>query len=458
MNQQQFDQVSQLLSQVENLDIKKKINEVYASHPNIKEVPISQLKVSEFLRMFNRVSRQLRTELESDMGKLLPFQYNFQNEFGNGNLQNDLSHLFSHINAGQFPQAEGFLLRLAHYQVAHGFYEKSSSKVHNLRGINIQGLLDEQELMAEKLLKNSEQIEGLIEELAGAKSSLESFKSQKEKELTQITQNQQSSNQETQQISALLNQSTELKTKIEAMQEKYSENLEGVETSFKEHENNFATYKKAVDQLIATVQQKIDEYAKHLKFVEGKREFFEERNQYLKDLIGREVGVSLFETFKQRKLELKPRVDFWTKAVPIAAVTTIIGIYAIFSGFFGLVEHPDNLEGWQLMAVNSLKALPLMFLLYFSIRQYSVERNFKEEYAFKSAVALTIVAFRDQLDSKNNQDALILSSVDKIYDSPVQLKDRRKIKFAGNEDLISSLKNFSESIKNTTKTINGGKE
>lgn len=37
MNQQQFDQVTQSLTQLEALDVKTKINEVYASISNIKE-------------------------------------------------------------------------------------------------------------------------------------------------------------------------------------------------------------------------------------------------------------------------------------------------------------------------------------------------------------------------------------------------------------------------------------
>src|SRR6201999_2946260 len=59
------------------------------------------------------------------------------------------------------------------------------------------------------------------------------------------------------------------------------------------------------------------DFESKLKFVEGKYDYFSERNDYLDTLIGREVGASLFETFKQRKTELNKPIIFWRWAIGV---------------------------------------------------------------------------------------------------------------------------------------------
>jgi len=150
--------------------------------------------------------------------------------------------------------------------------------------------------------------------------------------------------------------------------------------------------------------------------VESKREYFDERNSYLNDLIGREVGASLFETFKQRKEEFQTPLICWGIAIPVSAAATIFWIYTLF-GVGDLAQL-----SWQVFLLNTFKALPAVGLLIFTITQYAKERNFQEEYAFKSAVALTINSYAEQLSDKTSKDQMILDSVGKIYQSPMSQK------------------------------------
>ena len=153
--------------------------------------------------------------------------------------------------------------------------------------------------------------------------------------------------------------------------------------------------------------------------MEEKTTYFEERNSYLDDLIGREVGASLFETFKQRKAELNTSITFWKWCVPITALATIIWIFVLFgNGDLGAL-------GWQVIFINSLKAIPAVGLLLFAISQYNKERNFQEEYAFKSAVALTVNSYADQINAESNKDKMIMESVGEIYKTPLSRKNNQ---------------------------------
>lgn len=162
-----------------------------------------------------------------------------------------------------------------------------------------------------------------------------------------------------------------------------------------------------------------------MKFVESKKEYFEERNNYLDELIGREVGASLFETFKQRKRELENPVNKWLWIVIGMAALTFSAILVIFTNAFGyLGDVPTELSTIRLIT-NSIKTLPFFFLLFYAISQYNKERNFQEEYAFKSAVALTIKAYADIINKEDLKDELILNSVSNIYKSPTIYKTKK---------------------------------
>lgn len=77
---------------------------------------------------------------------------------------------------------------------------------------------------------------------------------------------------------------------------------------------------------------------------------------------------------------------------------------------------------WQLLLINSIKTLPVLGLFFFTTSQYTKERNFQEEYAFKSAVALTVNSYAEQLKETANQDKLIMDSVQTIYMPPSKQK------------------------------------
>ena len=434
MNRQQLDQIKSKIEAFKNIDLSLLVVQQYPNQ-DIRNVNISEIDAASFISISKRTIKQLENELEGNGFLFLPFQYNFHNEFGNGNLLNDLDQFFAQLSSRNFPQSVQFLNRLVYYQVDNGFWNKSKAKLHNLRGMQVTALEEKLTVLTEQIEMSVNSCNDLKNNLKTQIEDLSNFQSQKEKELSQISNNLEVSNNEKNQISELHNISISTNEKIIALLNNALEKVNNFKKEAKENENKQQELQKTIASLISAVENRIEvfeekgeQFGKHLKDIEDKKAFFDERNKYLTDLIGREVGASLFETFKQRKKELKPSVDFWKKAVPIMTIITIFGIYAIFSNFFGYlsVDGDTTKNGWGLFALRSLKSLPLFILLYFTIHQYGKERHFKEEYAFKSAVALTIKAYSDLIGNQDKKDEMIFNSVTGIYKSPINTKSKEQ--------------------------------
>jgi len=226
-----------------------------------------------------------------------------------------------------------------------------------------------------------------------------------------------------------------------------SKRNEAEKKSYKDHIQTITSYEENLSDLIKKIEEQYSDFEAKLKFIEDKKVYFEERNSYLDELIGREVGASLFETFRQRKNELKKPVNFWKWAVPVMSVATVVWIFILFRGHTEIEELQD---WWKFFGINTLKSIPPIFLMIFSISQYKKERNFQEEYAFKSAVALTIDAFSKRITSPGSKDDLILKSVLEVYKSPMYFtKDEKDDK--PSRQILDSIKNMTETVKDFVK-------
>ena len=381
--------------------------------------------------------KQLKIEL-SDNGIYIPFQYNLQNEFGNGafQLQSDLQNLLNLLNQKNqtgLNQSVPYLNRLIYYQVTNGFWDKSKIKVHKADEIKISELNEKLKIITGQLSINQSNFKTQIDNLDSEKKKLTDFLAQKQRELQQISANLQASNTNANQINQILTTSTATSGKIDALLSLQNQNFdthkkktETEDVYFSKQKELFGTLETNLNEKVKTLETQIADFAEKLKFVEDKRAFFEERNIYLQNLIGREVGVSLFETFKQRKTELTKPVNKWLWIVIGMSVLTFISIITIFTNGFGLWgEVLKDFTTIQLIT-NTIKTFPFFFLLFYSISQYNKERNFQEEYAFKSAVALTIKAYADIVVDEKLKDEMIISSVNAVYKSPTVEKGRSK--------------------------------
>ena len=444
MNKNQKNQVQAQIDKYFQLDIAKLIS---ASFPNVDEnqVAIGEYTSKEFLSLSNKVFSQFREEIKGTYFKALPFQYQFQNEYGGADLNTDLSHFISYVTSNRLPNAVVHLNRLIHYQAINGFWEKSKRKYFRHSEETVNSEKERIELVSKQLEESTASLRDLLDGIESAKRDLEIFVEAKNKELSEIEYLLAASRDHNNEISELHSSITSLSEKISALHDASELKRNETDELHKESKSELKSIRVSLEEQSIAIDDQNKEYLKlknkfeeKLSLVESKADYFAERNEYLDDLIGREVGASLFETFKQRKGELSSSISFWKWSVPVTAIATIVWIFFLFGS-----GDLSNLQ-WRVIFVNSLKALPAIGLLLFAISQYTKERNFQEEYAFKSAVALTINSYADQLVAEDNKDKLIMESVNEIYKTPLSTKHNKD---AEAKSLVGTAKELTEVAK-----------
>jgi hypothetical protein len=455
MNQQQAHTVIGQAQQIDSFDFEAVIKRVYPDRTDLENIVISQLTLPEFLHLSKRVFGQFLAELqERDNYIILPFTFtNIQ--LGQANVDGQIQGYFANLNGDNFAAAENILFWLISYQVENGFYNKTSNRQTEHATNTVSKLSEKLGLLEINIENKLKEVQTLNTELETKKKEIQTLINQKTDELATITASLTTSTTQSNQINDLLTKSTEQSTRLTTIVEQQEtskaqtdKKLLELETLYNKTNTDLSTNTKTIIAQIEEFKQQVLDNAEHLKFVEGKREFFEERIVYLQNLIGQEVGANLFKTFKFRKDELEKPVIFWRWAVPIMAAATIAWIFFLF-------YHQPNIIDinlwWQAFAVNALKSIPAIFLLFFAINQYRKERNFQEEYAFKSAVALTIDAYAGRLTSAENKDKLIMEAVLGIYKTPIDDKpvSGDKIKSTTALDTIKSMADTTkELVKN----------
>jgi hypothetical protein len=445
MNQNQIIQVQGHVDSYFQLDMTSLLSAFYPGL-NENELCIGQYTLKEFLSLSNKVFNQFREELKTSFLKSLPFQYQFHNEFGGGDLNSDLANFIAYCESDKFHNALPHLSRLIQYQAVNGFWEKSKRKYFRHSEENLNSERERIDLVSKQLETSLKEYKDQLAELDSTKDDLSQFTKAKQKELSEIESLLGASRNYNTEITELYSNATSLSEKIQSLldasdtkKEEVDEINKEVKYELKKIITTLGEQTQTIEKQNASFNSLESSFDEKLEFVNSKTAHFEERNKYLDDLIGREVGASLFETFKQRKGELSSSITFWTCSVPITAIATIAWIFFLFG------NGDLNTLGWQVVFVNSLKALPAIGLLLFSISQYTKERNFQEEYAFKSAVALTVNSYADQLQKDENKDQLIMDSVNAIYKTPLPTK---AVKEAHSKGLAETVKELKDAVTN----------
>lgn len=391
-----------------------------------EELLANRYSAPDLIALIERIVKQYENEITSETYHFYPHSFTYP-EIGNGTVSGDLGQVLLYLNQSNPDAAIKYLDKLIAYQIQNGFWDKSKRKLHRANEVKVNEVKSKIESL-EKVVRL------YIADLIKAKKENENFLLGKQEEystfVSKVESIQKKDVDAQQMVADISNLKGQLAGLIETELEKAKALSKEVAAAKKEDANTRKTI-SSLERKINTFWEKQD--AKREKFDEdvaffgSKKSYFEERIKVLDDLIGREVGASLFKTFKSRKDELKSSVNLWMFVVAMMAVVTAIWIISVLKGnLFGLSLGADMYGNqWLSFASAGLKILPALILLYFSIRQYRKERDYQEEYAFKSAVALTVEAYAGQIKNAESRDQLIAESVRGVYISPVKNRDSK---------------------------------
>lgn len=453
MNQQQANLTVENAKKIESVNFEEIISRIYPDNSDLENIQLTNMSLSEFVNSTKRVMYQFINQFQNrDITLPLPYMH-IHPQFGNAQVDAQILNFFNHLNEPNLNTAEQLLLWLIDYQLNYNFYDRSNEVTKDITLKNISQISDKLKLLQDGLDNKKTEVYTFFDELSKSKKEIDALILQKREELAQITANLATANTQSTQITEVVTKGVDQGSRLNAILDQQEQNKVNSDKKLLELQELYAATNTKLSDHVNTVLSQIGDFKKqvesnqaNLEFVESKKAFFEERITYLEALIGREVGASLFETFKQRKVELNESLKFWRAAVPVMAVLTVLWVFFLFKN---QVTGADMNLWWEAFALNTLKSIPAIFLLIFSITQYGKERTFQEEYAFKSAVALTIDAYASRIQDPKSKDTLIMEAVLNIYRTPIEEKQSGKIKSKKTLDII---KTATDTISNLTKS------
>lgn len=404
----------------------------------------------EFKGLFYKTILQFKTELVEGFGLLLPNQENFSNDYGQVTLDRDIQNLRSYVqDISNRDAATEVLDRLIYYQIRQGFWDRSSIKLHDVKTDQINAAQNALELAQKNLLLNLENFQELKARFETKIEEVGTFLSAKKEEMIEVNRLLNESTASNTKITELLSNATNKDTEITGIVKNVSdkvttvgENIEDYQTSFSSIEAEAASLKQELETTISKALDDLEKSKKGIEFIEGNR-------SEIVRLTGMAADGSLGSKFDQRQIVLADGLSFWKWGVPVVTILSIVWVIVVFTC---LPTHTDNV--WINLVVNLLKTSPAFVLMGFVFNQYGKERNLQEEYAFKSAVAMTLTAYSTMLekrddDTNKTRQEMLLKSIQQVYLQPrIHPEKPDKLYSMNGKHLKEAIQTLSDAVKN----------
>lgn len=449
MNINQKQQIIEMLDNIKEIDIDQMMLEAYPNEIDFNKISIGKYTATEIISLIDRITNQLRNELVNGLNLLLPFTENFSNDFGSVNLLQDLTNIYAYILNKQFEQTELLLDRLIHYQIKNGFWDKSKVKAHSIDQEELKKQKSAIELNNKALSENIKNFDSLKTRVDKIVSTFDIYIETKKEELVQIASSLVTATNQLNDINNIVANASNKETEIKGILTNLNEKVQTLNVDINDYQEDFEEIKTISITLKEELNQKITETSEKLLKAREDLEFIENNRTQIEILTGMAADGALGSKFNQRQEKLDKDLIFWKWAVPIMTVLAGIWVVIVFSCLL-----PHFKEEWINILISVLKTSPGFILLGFVFSQYKKERNLQEEYAFKSAVAMTLTAYSEMLsksDFENNvsRQQMLLKSIEMIYNQPYIHPVKSETLFSFNtKDLKETVNTLTETVKN----------
>lgn len=455
MDVTQRDSILQLCKQFNSLAIEDSFTEAYKDNENISQVQIEGQDISFWVSTLKNIFAQFKSELETDNYFFLPFTCSLLR--GEGDAVQSMTQIIGKITEKQpINDIMNQVYWLVEYQIRWGFWNKSQLKVHDVNAIELKKSSDTISLMKSELDQERKRVEQLKSEVLEEKNQIiiqrqeaQAFYDQKQNELKAIAETLAAVSGQKAEIDnsykSVMNSDNEIRTKFQNQEELMTQLKTQKETQEKDFKNLLLLIEEEKGKLDKTL---VDSDLK-IKFFEGLENFIKEKQAEIIDLGALAAGAALGGTFGLREKSIAGDLKSWKGWIPWATAGAMLWVLIVFTC---LKQVSDNI--WIETVLKLAKTIPAFVLMGFVFKQYSKERNLREEYAFKAAVANTIKAYSDLLkleDSEPNKSkqAMLLEAIKQVQTPPKLYSESGGKMFSfSTKNLAEAVKQLNESIKN----------
>ena len=452
MESNEKDQILAMCERLRGMDILQLAEGQFAGK-ELNSIIVGEFKLAEFDNLFHRAVAQLVAEMSKGNWRFLP---------ANGsappfNLYAQLQALYNQANAGGLSYMLGPLLLLIQYEIQNGFWDRSKIKLRSIEEIDFHKVKAELGLIEADLKIKVKEIDKLKQQLTTATAKADNLYTVKQAEFVSLTDNLNQANRSLQTIRdnevAIAGLSGKLTTTFDQLNTQAASTQKYIE----QERSNYA------DLLTDTsaLQQENKQLVEHLDTYEGafntilnsakeKEEEILSQREAITELRGFAADAALGGVFGRRGKQLRWTVLTWGIASIVAVAGAAYWVIFIFNhyGGFQLAVKADQVSysaSWLMLVINVLRTSPAFVLVYFCLGQYTKERNLQEEYAFKSAVSMTITAYAAMITTEQEKMQLLMSTVQGVYVPPA---------FANQSQLFSvRSKHLAESGKSAVEAL-----
>ncbi len=141
------------------------------------------------------------------------------------------------------------------------------------------------------------------------------------------------------------------------------------------------------------------------------------------DTLGMTNRVGMSASFKERKDELNTSLKIWGEVF----VLTVIGLAGL--AYFLLINRMNENISFAMILTRFTIAAPLVWLAWFSAKQYLSISRIKEDYAFKFAATMAYEGHKKatrELEDKELEKALLVMSLCNMEENPIRLYSKEQ--------------------------------
>lgn len=384
----------------------------------------------EFKKIYKNIINRFEALMQSNMALMLPTSY-----YTNGSGNNIVGVLRDLVNSISDKNNQGIFNGVRYifeYCIQFGNWEKNITYKPEISQEKVEALVGEIELIQTKLEQENNKLIRLIEEYSKSKNELDYKITQATEFYNTIKEKAKNANEYDTSIRSYLSSSEAnkntietLKTNIATLEQKITKNIED--------------YKKQFEDVVTQNTRSLS----LIKEAEELQKKILSQKQEVENLIGAAADGSLGTHFRERKNQIQMNVITFIVLVIASLIATAVWVFIVFYGF------DINNSDWVHFVINILRTSPAWFLVWWLISRYSKERKLQEEYAFKSAIAMTMrehsKLLKDtdngELDKRDSQQIMLLKALDNIYSPPdiKQSKEGDNISPKNVEGFISKL-------------------
>ncbi len=449
MNINQYQSCLTSLNEIQTLDCDKIIFDAYPEIVDMTQIVFSKYNAEDFMVLFNRMIRQLQHELTDGLKLLLPNTENYQNDFGSVDLSSELPLFKRYFESKNFTHLEPLLDKFIHYQIKNGFWNKTVIKTTVIEQNKLKAQFELIDKNQKALTNNIEAFENLKQNFSQKIAEIDSIILTKKAELDQITQNLNSSTNQSNEITVLLASVTNKDTEASGIIHNLTGKVEAIDVDIKNYQESYGIIENQWETLEKDLQKNLKDATSNFEKSKEHIEFTESRREQIEKLTGMAADGALGTKFHQREETIEKGRKLWIWIVPIMTIVSIFWIIAVFNWYPAKFKNE-----WVNLSVNLLKTAPAFILLGFVFKQYTKERNLEEEYAFKSAVAMTLTAYSNMLSERDierndSRQKMLLESIEKLYNQPKIYPEKSSTVFSfSTKHLKDSVDSLNESVKN----------